>query len=376
MGDRLINKSHPPPNRSLKRDGGVGDKSYAKNSLIQRKAMSKAWPIIKEAIEDYLCTENTPITTLSIADLGCSSGPNTLSILSDLIKQFHKIIQLHHNKPIQYQIFFNDLPSNDFNFLFRSLSKFLEDLKNQIGTDFGTCFFNGVPGSFYGRLFPNKSLHFVHSSYTLHWLSKVPEGMEMVNKGNIFINRTSPKNVIEGYYKQFQKDFSLFLKCRGEEIVSGGRMVVTILGRTDESPPNDDFCYTLTLLNLAINNMVKEGMIREEKVDRFNVPNFMPSSEEVKTEVLKEGSFIVNRVEVARIDWNSYNDEFNQSNVFVDSSYCYAKCIRSVFEPLMIPHFGEAIVEELFHKFGKIVKDEMSKKQCEETNITISLTKK
>lgn len=117
-------------------------------------------------------------------------------------------------------------------------------------------------------------------------------------------------------------------------------------------------------------------MIREEKVDRFNVPNFMPSSEEVKTEVLKEGSFIVNRVEVARIDWNSYNDEFNQSNVFVDSSYCYAKCIRSVFEPLMIPHFGEAIVEELFHKFGKIVKDEMSKKQCQETNITISLTKK
>lgn len=90
--------------------------------------MSIVWPIVKEAIEDYLCTENIPITTLSIADLGCSSEPNTLTNLSDLIKQFHKIIQLHHNKPIQYQIVFTDLPSNDFNSLFRSLPNFLKDL--------------------------------------------------------------------------------------------------------------------------------------------------------------------------------------------------------------------------------------------------------
>lgn len=127
-----------------------------------------AWPIIKEAIEDF-CNENIP-TTLTMVDLGCSSGPNTLMIVSKLIKQFHKNL---HSKPLQYQIFFNDLPANDFNAIFRSLPNFLEDLKNQIGTDFGNCFFNGVPGSFYGRLFPNKTLHFVHSSYTLHWLSQV-----------------------------------------------------------------------------------------------------------------------------------------------------------------------------------------------------------
>ena len=42
----------------------------------------------------------------------------------------------------------------------------------------------------------------------------------------------------------------------------------------------------------------------------------------------------------------------------------------------MIPHFGKAIVEELFHRFRKIVKDEMSKKKCEYTNLSISLTKK
>lgn len=358
----------------LHMNSGVGDKSYAKNSLLQQKVISFAWPIIREAIED-LCSENIPITTLSIADLGCSSGPNTLMIVSKLIKQFHKNL---HNKPLQFQIFFNDLPANDFNAIFRSLSNLLEDLKKQTGADFGSCFFNGVPGSFYGRLFPNKSLHFVHSSYSLQWLSQVPEGMEIINKGNIFIDSTSPENVVEGFYSQFQKDFSLFLKCRGEEIVGGGRMILTISGRTDEYPPNKDYCYALKFFNLALNNMVAEGILEEEKVDRFNIPIFMPNPEEIKVEVLKEGSFIINYLEVSTIDWNFYNnDEFDGSNVCtVDScSYYFAKCMRAVFEPILIPNFGEGILEELFERYRKIVKDEMSIKKCAFINITISLTK-
>ncbi|CAK9320686.1 unnamed protein product [Citrullus colocynthis] len=354
----------------LHMNSGVGDKSYAKNSLLQQKAISIAWPIIKEAIEDF-CNTQSP-TTLSMADLGCSSGPNTLMIVSKLIKQFHKNL---HNKPLQFQIFFNDLPANDFNAIFKSLPNLLEDLKNEIGADFGRCFFNGVPGSFYGRLFPNKSLHFVHSSYSLQWLSQVPKGMETRNKGNIFIDSTSPKKVIEGYYRQFQKDFSVFLKCRGEEVVSGGRMVVTIVGRRDEYPSNQDYCYAFYLLNLALNNMVAQGLVEEDKVDRFNIPNFMPSPEEIKAEVLKEGSFIINELEVSRIDWNFYSTEFDGSNVLADSSFNIAKCIRSVTEPLLIPHFGEAIVEDLFKRYKNIVKYEMSRKRIEFTNLTISLTK-
>ncbi|KAG6603958.1 Salicylate carboxymethyltransferase, partial [Cucurbita argyrosperma subsp. sororia] len=244
---------------------GVGDGSYAKNSLLQ--AISTAWPIIKEAIQD-LCTQNIP-TTFNIADLG---------------------------------------------------------------------------------LFPDKTLHFVHSSYCLQWLSQVPEGMEIENKGNIFIDSTSPENVIEAYHRQFQKDFSLFLKCRAEEVVVGGRMVHTIIGRTDGYPSNKDYCYALQLLNLALNKMVAEGMVEEEKMDRFNIPNFMPSPQEIKDEIQKEGSFMIKRLEVSRIDWNFYNIDSTSVDVGVDSSYNIAKCIRSVMEPLMIPHFGEAIMEQLFDR--------------------------
>lgn len=129
------------------------------------------WPIAKVAITDFY--NNTFPTTITMVDLGCSSGPNTLMIISNLIKQVEEIRQKLHKKPLEYQIFFNDLHENDFNVVFRSLPRILETLKTQIGADFGPCFFNGVPGSFYGRLFPSKSVHFFHSSNSLHWLSEV-----------------------------------------------------------------------------------------------------------------------------------------------------------------------------------------------------------
>ena len=73
----------------------------------------------------------------------------------------------------ELRICLNDLYSNDFNDVFGSLPAFYNKLKEEKGTDFGQCFITGVPGSFYGRLFPRKSMHFVHSSSSLHWLSQV-----------------------------------------------------------------------------------------------------------------------------------------------------------------------------------------------------------
>lgn len=128
-------------------------------------------PITEEAITELYSSSYPGV--IAIADLGCSSGPNTLFVVSELIKAVDSIRQkIGQNSP-EYQVFLNDLPGNDFNTIFRSLPSFQNRLKKQLGAGSGPCFFTGVPGSFYGRLFRNKSLHFVHSSYSLQWLSQV-----------------------------------------------------------------------------------------------------------------------------------------------------------------------------------------------------------
>lgn len=67
---------------------------------------------------------------------------------------------------------------------------------------------------------------------------------------------TSPSNVLTAYYNQFQKDFSLFLKCRAEELVEGGRMILTFLGRKSDNMFSKECCYIWELMAMALNDMV------------------------------------------------------------------------------------------------------------------------
>jgi hypothetical protein len=175
-------------------NGGEGETSYANNSLIQvsfsrmhttiyfqckfliicfliftvfqREAMLKAKPILEESVAEVYLSSSPEC--LKVADFGCSSGPSTLLLIWEMKDTIHAASQGFNRKASMFQVFLNDLPGNDFNTIFRSLPSFYEKLKKDKGSEFGPCFIAGMPGNFYGRLFPN---HFVHSSYCLHWHS-------------------------------------------------------------------------------------------------------------------------------------------------------------------------------------------------------------
>ncbi|KAI3800417.1 hypothetical protein L1987_28508 [Smallanthus sonchifolius] len=59
---------------------------------------------------------------------------------------------------------------------------------------------------------------------------EVPEGLES-NALNIYMAKTSPPNVFQAYGKKFKSDFTKFLQMRSKELVCGGRMVLTFVGR-------------------------------------------------------------------------------------------------------------------------------------------------
>nr|GMD84084.1 salicylate carboxymethyltransferase-like [Ipomoea batatas] len=351
--------------------GGIGDTSYANNSLLQQNVILRAKPITDEAITSLYTNLNPK--TICIADLGCSSGPNTFLAVSNLVRAVeNQRKKLGRRQSPEFQIYLNDLPSNDFNTIFRSLPKHQDDFRREMGDWFRVPFFNAVAGSFYGRLFPTDSLHFVHSSYSLQWLSQVPQGLEG-NKGNIWMATTSPRNVIKAYYTQFNTNFSIFLKCRLEELVKGGKMVLTIMGRKNDNPA----FHPMDLLAMTLNDLVAEGYMEEEKLNSFNIPAYTPSLAEVKSLVENDGSFTIECLETFQIHWigDEYDNDDNIGNNN-NAAYKVARGLRAVIEPILVSRFGEGIIEEVFHRCRKMIADFMSRGKTEYTNIIISLIKK
>ncbi|KAH0670185.1 hypothetical protein KY290_025604 [Solanum tuberosum] len=314
----------------LHMNGGIGDSSYAKNSLLQQKVILMTKSITDEAIS-ALYNNIFPREIIRIADLGCSSGPNTFLTITELIKTIDKERKKKGHKSLEFLIFLNDLPSNDFNRIFRSLSTFYEEdlRKYNMGRD--ELFVAGVAGSFYTRLFPSNSLHFIHSSYSLHWLSQVPDGIEN-NKGNIYLTSTSPPNVVKGYYEQYERDFVTFLTYRSKELVKNGRMVLTMLGRKNKDRYSKGCSYEWELLAMTLNFFIAQGSIDEKKVNSFNIPLYNPSPKEVMYIVEKEGSFTIDILKTSKIHRNSCDDEkynmilmtmysLRPKKIYLDSKY-------------------------------------------------------
>ncbi|GMP59377.1 hypothetical protein CsSME_00022670 [Camellia sinensis var. sinensis] len=216
-------------NLELPMSGGDGANSYSKNSRYQDEAINLVKEMIIEAIAKKfdITSLSFSSSTIQIADLGCSVGPNTFKAMKSIVEA---IKWKYHSKNLttdmpEFQLFFNDHASNDFNTLFTTLPPDRQ------------YFAAGVPGSFYGRLFPKSSIHLMYSSFALHWLSKVPEelldnGSLAWNKGKIHYTSAS-KEIANVYATQFAKDMDTFFNARADEIIVGGMMILIILGLAD-----------------------------------------------------------------------------------------------------------------------------------------------
>ncbi|CAK9143428.1 unnamed protein product [Ilex paraguariensis] len=349
--------------------GGVGETSYANNSSLQKKASDMVKHITLETIQElYLTT--TP-KTLCLADLGCSSGQNTLSIIQSIVDKIEGTCCKTLRKPApEFRVYLNDLPTNDFNTIFKALPDFYKGLRR--GRSYGgpSVYVAGYPGTFYGRLFPDKCLHFIYSSYSLHWLSRVPPALydeqgRSINKSNIYISESSPPQVTQAYFSQFQEDFPLFLRSRSKELISGGQMVLILLGRRGPNHVDRGNAFLWELLSRSFAILVSQGEIEQEKLDSYEVHFYAPSKDELEDEVRREGSFKVDRFEMFEIE----------SDVEHGLSYgmTVAMTVRAIQESMICHHFGEGVLDNLFEHYGRLVDEEMAMQEIKPITFVVVL---
>ncbi|KAK4795867.1 hypothetical protein SAY86_028193 [Trapa natans] len=395
--------------QTLHMNKGVGEVSYAMNCTVQSNIISRTRPLVEEAILKILSAEKVP-ESLGIADLGCASGPNSLSAISEIIDAVYGRCRDLGRPPPELRVSLNDLPSNDFNSIFSSLLEFYRKVRaGRKCKEVGHCFISAVPGSFYGRLFPSRSLHLVHSSSSLHWLSQVnsslcccysslveirsnftsfyvsmqtPVGLgnkdfPRVNKGKVYISKDSPKEVSEAYSEQFKKDMRLFLESRSEEVVAGGRMLLSLMERRS-SDPTSDSAVLWDLLSQALMIIVNEGMIEQDKVDSFNAPYYAPSTDELALEIRREGSFLVDRMETFLCRWDWGNHVGMTSDGVSRAAEQVGRMVRAVVEPILEAHLGAHIMDRLFMKYEDLVKYRYLKgeESTENLCIVVSLIRK
>ncbi|KAK1395420.1 SABATH methyltransferase 22 [Heracleum sosnowskyi] len=352
----------------LRMNAGDGEASYAKNSGVQEALLLKSRKVVEDCINKYGI--NGFPQCFKLADLGCSSGPNTLLPVKTIIDTVHATCQRKGLDVPEFQVFLNDLPENDFNTTFRMVQPFYSRLADEKGDKFkDKCFISGVPGSFYTRLFPSGSLDFVHSSSSVHWLSQVPEKVES-NKGHINIADESPPGICQAYLNQYTRDFSTFLHLRSDEITTKGCMVLAFQGSSAD-PSKSGSCRLFELLAKSLLDMSSEGFLSEAEIDSFNFPFYNPTVDEVKVIIEREGSFSLESLQTIerRIEIQSSTNKDSMGEMV-------AKRIRAVNEPMLIAHFGDTFMDKLFERYAERVAEHISKENLEFLDLIISLTRK
>ncbi|GJT95583.1 benzoate carboxyl methyltransferase [Tanacetum coccineum] len=353
-------------------------RAHGKNAAKVETGILKTLPVLKHSIKAIANDDVVFNQCFKIADLGCSSGRNTLLVASNIIDIVIDACKENKRTPPQIQVCLNDLFGNDFNNLFKMLPDFYEKVKKK-GENVGSCFVSAVPGSFYDRLFPDQSLHLVYSTYSVHWLSQVPEGLEN-NTLNVYMAKTSPPNVIQAYGKQFITDFTEFLQLRSEELVRGGRMVLTLVGRSEVDPTSDDGCGHLELLAQSLHDLVKEGRVQESDIYSFNIPIYYPCEEEVRNVIESQGSFSLDSLNVFEVNWDPNDTDYTNMNDLNEPSRAHgknaAKVVRAYTEPLLTSQFGNSIIDAVFKRYEKHVAEYLANKKTRYFNLVISLTKK
>ncbi|CAB4308476.1 unnamed protein product [Prunus armeniaca] len=170
--------------------GGKEELSYVNNSKVQAKHANSMLHLLKETLDRVQLS--SPEFLFLVADLGCSSGSNSINTVDLIIKHMTKRYDaLGYDSP-EFSAFFSDLPSNDFNTLFQLLLP----LGNHGGS--------------------------------MEEALAVPESVldkrsAAYNKGRVFIHGAN-ESTANAYKKQFQTDLASFLRSRAKELKKGGSM--------------------------------------------------------------------------------------------------------------------------------------------------------
>ncbi|KAG0576342.1 hypothetical protein KC19_5G072700 [Ceratodon purpureus] len=320
----------------------------------QKKLRQQIQSLLKPALVDTLLHHFSTLVgggPVHYADFGCSVGHNTISFATFVTDILNSKSELSAK---DFVCHFADLPSNDFNTLFKQLPG------EGGGERERTWFVEGVPGSQYSRMFPHSSLHVAMTTLTLHYLSEIPslvsdKSLPVYNKGKISAHGSS-LGTVEAYVEVSRKGLRKFFECRAEEMVSSGVLGYYCPGRRDRAHPEeqmfDDNVHPQFLFEKSWQELVNEGTIEEEILDSFNMPICHPSIDELQEAIEQP-------IPEFQIQTLEFTDKFyitpgNADTMFKDAK-AYGETMTNMLKmgagPMVSDHLGHEPMQLMMERF-------------------------
>jgi len=253
--------------------GMKGGGYYDQHSKEQRAALDAFLPWIEEAIAGI--THEQP----AFMDIGSSEGGNAIYAMERML------VALRRHTDAPAQVFFDDLPTNDFNQLFQNLCP-----QGRLALTAADIYPAAIGGSAFGPLLPPASLSIATSFNAIGFLEKKPANAPLPG----YILPMGPQREREGVYvteeqrrpyaEQAARDLQHFYEYRATELRPGGKLLLQVFGRDGDTGTHHGI---YDVLNDAVLDVVGAGHLPKATWESLIFPIYFRSLDELTASLAK-----------------------------------------------------------------------------------------
>jgi hypothetical protein len=256
--------------------GMAGD--YDEHSQYQRAVADTGAAHITRCVDAVTVPDHK---TFVVADYGSSTGGNSMTAMRTAIAAARA-----HDPQRAVVAVHNDLPTNDWNQLFRNLAT-SPDSYLQLAGPAVVPFASAV--SFFEPAAPAGSVHVGMSFSAAHWLRDQPT--VVVPDGFYFCEATGDAR--RALADAAAADWAAFLEARASDLAHDGRLLVQMVGAeaaTNGGEPSVTARKLLRAMYEVATDMANEGLLDPDAVVRYVLPVYARTVDEARAPITGETS--------------------------------------------------------------------------------------
>jgi hypothetical protein len=349
---------------------------YDAHSQYQRAVAATGAARIEECVESVSVA---PDETFVVADYGASTGANSMTAVRTAVEAVRRrageqpLVALH-----------NDLPTNDWNQLFRNLASSPDSYLRPGGPPVLPL---ASAVSFFEPAAPPASVQLGMSFSAAHWLRDQPD--VVVPGGFYFSEATGAARA--ALARQADADWTAFLAARASDLAHGGRLLVQMVGSeagADGREPRITARKLMRAMSDVASELASDGLLDHDTVERYVLAAYARTVDEALAPLRRgdspvHGAFTEVECRTDPVP-NPYYEKWRSDHDAAAYATAYAAFVRGFTESSLREHlFGpgttsgdaDGAVDQYFARLTARFEADPERDHFEDWTLTVVLTR-